>query len=83
MGTKMTREQEIRIIMADRCMKAEAERFIKNGAIIYEDPEDWIQTLKDSDVYEGETIQDARNGAYECISVVTVDNHEYLIEYVI
>ena len=35
----MTREQEINILMSDRCTKSEAERFLKNYTTIWENPE--------------------------------------------
>ena len=33
----MTREEEIEILMADKCTKLEAEKHLNNGAIIFED----------------------------------------------
>lgn len=36
----MKREQQIEILMEDRCTKNEAERFLKNGTTIYDDFEE-------------------------------------------
>ena len=36
----MTREMEIEILMDDRCTRAEAEKHLKNGTIIFEDFEE-------------------------------------------
>ena len=33
----MTREREIEILMRDRCTKSEAEKHLKDGATIFED----------------------------------------------
>lgn len=32
----MTRERKIEILMLDKCTKSEAEKYLKNGSIIYE-----------------------------------------------
>ena len=36
----MTREMEIKILMEDRCTRAEAEKHLKNGTTIFEDFEE-------------------------------------------
>jgi len=77
--------KELEILMADRCTKAEAENYLSKSSsssvLIYENPEEWIQSLKDCGCYEGQTISEAKNNSYPDISVVNFENHEYLIEY--
>lgn len=77
----MTHELEIAILKQDRCTSKEAERFLKNGTTIYENPEEYISMLKDNGVYEGETLDDFRRGAPD-ISMVWHNDHEYLVAYV-
>ena len=36
----MTRKMEIEILMEDRCTRAEAERHLKNGTVIFDDFEE-------------------------------------------
>lgn len=46
----MTKEQEIKILMADNCTKSEAEKHLKDGTIIYEDLEENLDVyLKEYD----------------------------------
>ena len=50
----MTREMEIEILMEDRCTKSEAEKYLNNGTIIFEDFEEnldsYIKEFSDEDV---------------------------------
>ena len=50
----MTKEMEIKILMEDRCTRAEAEKHLKNGTIIFEDFEEnldsYIKELSDDDI---------------------------------
>ena len=39
----MTREREIEILMEDRCTRAEAEKHLKDGTIIFEDFEEGLE----------------------------------------
>ena len=77
----MTREKEIAILMEDRCTRRDAERHLKDGTVVYEDPKDYIENLKGCGSYDGETIEDARAGRLADVSVVTYEGHEYLIDY--
>ena len=81
------KEKMMKILLENRCTKAEAERYINNDhVIIYEDPEDW---LTDENVFREEsgdpliTLDDAREGKIADISMVNVDDHEYLIQYIL
>ena len=77
----MTHELEIAILEQDRCTRKEAEKHLKDGTTIFENPEDYIQMLKDNDCYDGETIEDFRKGMPD-ISMVMYEGHEYLVMYV-
>lgn len=49
----MTREREIEILMQDGCTRAEAEKHLKNGTIIFEDFEQHFEShLKEWDFDE-------------------------------
>lgn len=77
------RKRDIDILMNDRCTKREAEKLLKNGSIVYENPEEWIINLKACDCYNGETLDDVRAGKIRDVSMVEYEGHEYLIEYVL
>lgn len=72
----------VMILMNDRCTKKEAERFIESGTTIYDSIEEYINEMKRSDCYEGETIENIRAGKCTDISAVTYAGHEYCIAYV-
>lgn len=76
-------EKEHVILMMDGCTPSEAQKAIDKGVYIFENPEEWIQSLKDCNCYEGETIEKARNHEYSGVSMVVYEGHEYLIEYVL
>ena len=76
-------ERDIEIIIYDGCTRKEAEQYLKNGTLIYYNPNEWIDSLKDCNCYEGETIEEARQHKYENISVIKYHDHEYLIEYAV
>ena len=50
----MTREKQIEILMADRCTRAEAEKHLNNGTVIFEDFEEnldsYIKEFSDEDI---------------------------------
>ena len=77
----MTHELEIAILEQDYCTTKEAEAALKRGTIIYDDPEEYISTLKENGIYEGKTLDDYRRGVPD-ISMVWYNDHEYLIAYV-
>lgn len=78
----MTKEKKIEILMADRCSKAEAERFINNGCVIFNSIEEYRDSMIESDLDPG-TAEDLRAGKIADTSVINYDNHEYVIEYVL
>ena len=73
---------EVLILMKDKCTQAEAKRFLKNGTIIFDSVSEYIQELKNSDIYSGETEEAIRDGRITDVSAVTYANHEYCIVYV-
>ena len=75
-------DKDINILIADRCTESEAKAALKRGTQIYSKPQEWIDSLKESNCYDGQTIEEARKGKYTDISMIEYDNHEYLIEYV-
>lgn len=77
------RERDIAILMKDRCTKREAEEFLRKGTTIYEDPNEYIQSLKDCGCYEGQTLEQIRNGELSDVTLIDYKGHEYLIEYVL
>lgn len=80
-GDNMNKDLMIAILEQDRCTRREAERFINQSrVIIYKDPAEYIQMLKDNDVYEGETIEDIRRGLPD-VSAVKYNGHEYIVVY--
>lgn len=79
----MTREMMMNILMETRMTKADAERHIKKGCTIWENPENYIQCLKDNRIWQGQTVDSIRQGLEEDLETVTYEGHEYLIEYVL
>lgn len=77
------RERDIAILMEDRCTKKEAEEFLRKGTTIYENPKEYIQSLKDCGCYEGQTLEQIRNGEPSDVTLIDYKGHEYLIEYVL
>lgn len=75
-------KEYINILCADGITKQDAKKYMDAGqTIIYERPEDYIDTLKGNGLYNGETLEQARDGVLTDISIVKYDGHEYLIEY--
>ena len=51
----MTKEREIEILMIDGCTKAEAERHLKNGSVVFTDFEEHFDDyMKEWDIEEEE-----------------------------
>lgn len=76
-------ENEINILMADNCTRSEAEASLKLGTQIWSNPEEWLDNLKKSGCFEGQTIEAVRAGRYAGdVRTVEYNGHEYLIEYI-
>lgn len=79
---KMTKE--MMILMATGMTEHDAERHIKKGCTIWENPDEYIENLKDCGVWEGQTVEGIRSGSDEPdVDMVTYEGHEYLVEYVL
>ena len=91
----MTRKMEIEILMEDRCTRAEAERHLKNGTVIFEDfeenfdkyMEEWKDPAEDEEEYtkmvEGYKKMIKTGIPITDWGVVTVDGKTYYIMYVL
>ena len=75
-------DRDINILLTDRCTEKEARAALKRGTQIYDNPLEWIENLKLSGCYDGQTIEEARKGKYTDVSTVIYNDHEYLIEYI-
>ena len=78
----MDKKTQIDILMSDYCTRKEAEKHLKDGTTIFENPEDYIQALKDNDCYEGETIESIRENPTD-VKLIDYHGYEYLIMYVL
>lgn len=77
----MDKSLMIEILMQDRCTKKEAEKHLKTGTEIFENPEEYIEILKANNCYYGETIEAIRNHDIADTSMVIYNGHEYLVVY--
>lgn len=77
------RARDIAIIMSvNDGSREEAEELLKNGTEVFENPEEYIQRLKDYDIDEGLTVEQIKNGEMTpYLWIVEYENHEYLICY--
>lgn len=81
----MTRQEEIEILMSDRCTKNEAIELLKNHTIIFEDRNDFLRDANQfkEDDEELITIEEVRAGHIENMSATTYKGKEYYIMYVV
>lgn len=82
----MNHDKMIEILMKDGCTRNEAEKFLNNRAsdgsvVFYDSFSDYVDDMKGCGCYEGETLEDIRNGKLEQISAVTYDGKEYILMY--
>lgn len=75
------REEEVRILMADRCTQSEAINHLLRGTIIYDSADEMFDSWKECGVYDGETADDIRNHKLRDISAVMYGGKEYFINY--
>ena len=91
----MTIEEQIEILMEDRCTKSEAEKHLKNGTTIFEDfeenfdkyMEEWKYLAEDEEEYS-KMVDNYRNMIETGIpvtdwGVVKKDGKTYYIQYVL
>lgn len=79
----MTEHEKIAILMLDYCTEKEAIKHLKNGTMIYSDPNDFLQEYNQLLTESGEepvTLEDLRKNPAD-VSFVTYNDHEYLIMY--
>lgn len=82
----MTREREIEILMQDGCTRAEAEKHLKNGAVVFDDfEENFDSYMKEWDCNDEEKeayikMIDSKNPATDW-GVVEQDGKTYYIMY--
>lgn len=82
----MTREKQIEILMDDRCTRAEAEKHLKNGTVIFEDFEENFDSYMKEWDYDDEEKEayikmiDSKNPATDW-GVVDQDGKTYYIMY--
>lgn len=75
-------EEEIKVLMADRCTRFEAIEHLKRGTIVYNiSEEDWDKTYAGGD-YELPSLREIKERGIELdFSYVELDGVEYVIEY--
>lgn len=73
----------VKILLADGCTKAEADRFIKNDTIIWDNYEDFHESFVAGLAKEDEipTLDDIKAGKAEGMSFITFEGKDYIIEY--
>lgn len=83
----LSHEKEIEILMRDNCTRAEAEKHLKRGAVIYEDlTEKTLESYFEDWTVEEEYQEELRRMVKEGIpakdwGVVNMDGKTYYIEY--
>ena len=78
----MTNEMMINVLIADRCTRAEAERFIKAGTTIYTDEQEIVNIAKEVSDNEPITLDNIKNGNVTDISYLRYNDNDYYIVYV-
>ena len=78
----MTNEMLINVLMADRCTRREAERFINAGTTIYTDEQEIVEVAMEVSDNESIALDDIKNGNVTDISYVRYNDNDYYIVYV-
>ena len=75
---------ELAILCADYCTKAEAEKYLNEGALIYANTPfgffEFVDRYEDNGTAE---CFDEIRSAWDCLSSVSFENHYYKIDYVL
>ena len=75
---------ELAILCADYCTKAEAEKYLNEGALIYANTpfgfSEFVNRYEDNGTAE---CYDEIRSAWECLSSVSFDNRYYKIDYIL
>ena len=84
----MKNEMMINVLMTDRCTRAEAEKFLKNGTVVFEDFEENVESYLD----EWDVDEDDREPYRKMVAnkitvtdwgIVEQDGKTYYIMYVL
>lgn len=78
----MTNEIMIEVLMADRCTRAEAERFIKAGTTIYTDEKEIVEVAREVADDESITLDNIKSGNVTDISYIRYNGNDFYIVYV-
>ena len=78
----MTSEIMIDVLIADRCTRAEAEKFLKTGTTIYTEDQEIVEIAREVSDDETITIDDIKSGSVTDISYARYNNNDYYIVYV-
>ncbi len=78
----MTNEIMINVLMADRCTRAEAEKFLKSGTTIYTDEQEIANIAREVSTDETITIDNIKSGNVADISYVRYNDNDYYVVYV-
>ena len=78
----MTNKMMINVLMADRCTRREAERFIKAGTTIYTDEQEIVEVAREVSDDETITLDNIKSGNVTDISYVRYNDNDYYIVYV-
>ena len=78
----MTNEMMIDVLMADRCTRTEAEKFLKAGTTIYTDEQEIVNVAREVSDDEPITLDNIKSGNVTDISYVRCNGNDYYIVYV-
>ena len=78
----MTKGLMIDVLMADRCTRTEAERFIKAGTTIYTDEQEIVNIAKEVSADETITLDNIKSGNVTDINYIRYNGNDYYIVYV-
>ena len=78
----MTNEMMIDVLMADRCTRAEAEKFLKAGTTIYTDEQEIVNFAREAAGNESITLDNIKSGNVTDIGYVRYNGNDYYIVYV-
>ena len=78
----MTNKMMINVLMADRCTRAEAEKFLNYGTTIYTDEQEIIEVAREVSADETITLDNIKSGNVTDISYVRYNDNDYYIVYV-
>lgn len=83
----MDKEKQVKIMMCDRCTKAEAEKFLESGSVVFEDLQVNFEKYMNEWKLDPEEIENYKNmidtkKPIPGWGVVTVYNETYFIMYI-